>query len=243
MKKIIYISLLLIAAACQKEEVFLYDQAKNSIQFNLKPEKMKLDYNFATQTYRGDVEMPWGEIVKGEKCYGDSLQRDTISLPLSILGLASENPHEFKLKAVPVKGQDSTKLAEVEFFPSYTFKAGQLADTIQIILLRPEERGEYTIGVTFDLDENSSLAMGAEEQSVYRLNISDRYKKPTEWYILEFCFGEFSEEKYAFMVSVLQIQFSMQTYSPGLVPKLIDALNAYNAANPDNPKDFTFPDM
>ena len=63
-------------------------------------------------------------------------------------------------------------------------------------------------------------------------------------------YGEYSEEKYAFMVKVLRTSYQYFSWIPGSnwaydggVTDLINALNAYNAEHPDAPKDFTFPGM
>lgn len=237
MKKILYIALLLLVWGCEKSDVFVYDQPKSSIQFNYRPGEVKLDYNFAFQ-YEVVID-PWG--YEDRVYYGDSLRRDTISLHLSVLGLKDDMDREFSLKLVPVKGQDSTMLAEVELFPPYHFRAGQLLDTIQVVLLRPEKRGKYTIGITFDLDDHSPFALGVEEQNIYRINITDRYPEPSDWQDAEYFLGKYSEEKYAFYVTVLQKPLQSWAYRDNAV--LREALDTYNAAHPDAPKDFSFPEL
>ncbi|MEG2227478.1 MAG: DUF4843 domain-containing protein [Odoribacter sp.] len=242
MRNLIYMAILLLLGACQKEEVFLYDEAKSSIQFNYADAEIVLDYNFAMQYKIVEIDMGWG-VQEDRFYYGDSLRRDTIPLVLSVLGLKDENERPFKLKTVLVKGQDSTKIADVEFLPSYSFQANSLKDTIQIVLLRPAERGEYTIGITFDVEgEEAPFALGAEEKSIYRLNISDRYRKPASWDgMAELYLGEYSEEKYAFIVT-LRGKPNIVFWECWLYNQdLRDALDAYNTAHPDSPKDFTFP--
>ena len=71
-----------------------------------------------------------------------------------------------------------------------------------MILVRPEQRGKYAVGITFDFEDGNSLFdSGAEEQSVYEVFVSDRYEEPADWD--QNALGEFSEEKYAFFVTVL----------------------------------------
>lgn len=237
MKKIWYIGLLLLAWGCEKNDVFVYDQPKSSIQFNYKPDKMKLEYNFAFQ-YKEKKKDPWGQL---QPFYlGDSLRRDTVDLYISVLGLKEDIDREFSLKQVLVKGQDSSMVADVEFLPPYYLRAGQLLDTIQVVLLRPDKRGKYTIGVTFDVNDNSPFALGVQEQNVYQLNILDRYTEPADWRGYESFFGEFTEEKYAFYVTVLHKKFEGYMFYMDLDP-LMEALDEYNAAHPDAPKDFYFP--
>lgn len=235
MKQLLYIGLILLVWGCEKNEVPVYEQQKSSIQFNYKPDAMKLDYDFAFQ-YKAEKD-PWG--YEYRYYYGDSLQRDTISLYISALGFAEGQDREFSLKTVPVKGQDSTMLADIEFMPSYHLRANHLIDTIQVVLLRPAQRGRYTIGITFDLDADSAFELGVEEQNIYQVNITDRYPKPVDWSEAEYYLGEYSEEKYAFYVTVLQKP--LEYWASWDNEALRQALDEYNAAHPDAPKDFTFP--
>lgn len=240
MKKYIYISLLFLSAACQKEDVLRYEQEKDGLQFNY--EEMSMDYDFAMQTKMVMKGNEWGEIVPTKVYRGDSISRDTISLLLSLMGYKSEIDREFKLKAIPVKGQDSTRLLKVEFFPSYSFHAGQLKDTVQVVLLRPETRGKFTIGITFDTDDADALfEPGVTEQGIYRIRVSDEYKKPVGWDLQIDYLGEYSEEKYAFYITILGELYDpyKEMHFNNLI--LRKALQAYNAEHPDKQKDFTFP--
>ena len=82
----------------------------------------------------------------------------------------------------------------------------------------------------------------------YEIQALNRYPKPEAWEDEKY--GEYSEEKYAFMVKVLRTSYQYFSWIPGSnwaydggVTDLINALNAYNAEHPDAPKDFTFPGM
>lgn len=241
MKKYIYISFFFLLAACQKEEILSYEQEKDGLQFNY--EGMSKDYDFAMQTKIVTKENEYGKLVPTQIYRGDSISRDTISLFLSLMGHKNEANREFKLKAIPVKGQDSTKLADIEFFPSYSFHAGQLKDTIQVVLIRPETREKFTIGITFDMDDADALFdLGATEQAIYRINVSDQYKEPQGWDMQVDYLGEYSEEKYAFFVTILgklYDPYSDKMHFENLT--LRNALKAYNKEYPDKRKDFTFP--
>lgn len=240
MNKCIYIGFLFLLMACQKEGIVSFNQAKDCIQFNYNLEKneMTLDYNFAFQY--NVVPDQWG--YPSYVYLGDSIFRDTISLHLSLMGHVADVDREFRLRTVPIVGLDTIPLASVEFYSSYTFKANQLKDTIQIVLLRPEKRGKYAVRITFDLeDENSAFALGAEEYSIYELMISDRYDKPSDWDRRVDYVGEFSEEKYAFMITVLHVKFGFWNDWGTHNQILRDALEKFNNEHPNNPKDFTFP--
>lgn len=241
MKKYIYICFLFLWAACQKEEILHYEQEKDGLQFNY--EDMVIDYDFAMQKKTVMKENDYGQLVPTEVYLGDSISSDTISLFLSLMGHKSDINREFKLKAIPVEGQDSTKLLEIGFSPSYSFHAGQLRDTIRIALLRPASRGEFTIGITFDTDGTDALfELGATEQSIYRINVSDQYKEPEGWNLQMDYLGEYNEEKYAFFITILgklYDPYGEDMHFNNLI--LRNALQAYNTEHPGKEKDFTFP--
>ena len=238
MTKYIYIGFLFLLLACQKEGIVEYDLEKDSIQFNYEESQMSLSYNFAEQTGIGFDEYGYPISVY----LGDSISRDTISLNLYLMGHASEVDRTFKGKAIPLELLDSLPMTPVEFYPSYTFRANQLVDTVEIILIRPEKRGHYAVGITVDTENGESIFdTGVEEQQVYELFISDRYEKPDQWDMFVDYLGEFSEEKYAFMVTVLQIQFATYLDWGTYNQVLRDALEKFNNENPNNPKDFDFP--
>ncbi len=225
----------ILLASCTQNEVFEYNYPLAGIQFDYEPKNMEMSYNFSFQH-------------DGDYYYGDDFQRDTINLKIALTGFSSNQAHSFSLKAVPLEGTDDVPLASVEFCGPYIFKAGQLKDTIQLILLRPEKRGEYAVGITFDLSDTPELEIGVKERSIYRIHITDRYPKPTYWDdpLSKRYLGEFSEEKYAFFISVLHILYDydyIRYYGRSYNQQLRQALDKYNAEHPDAKKDFTFPQI
>ncbi len=230
MKKILSIGLLLLVWACEKNDVFEYSQAKSSIHFNYEVKNMALEHDIAFR-HRGNVY------------FGDSLRKDTVKLAVTVLGEKSQEDRWFDLKAIPVKDQDTAMLAEVEFMNPYCFRAGRFKDTVEIILVRADKRGRYTVGITFDITESSDFERGAEEHSVYTVHVLDRYPKPASW---DFCIGyvgEYTEEKYAFYVTVMKDIFPQYWWNldESYTRILNEALDRYNATHPENPKDFDFP--
>lgn len=238
----ILIFFFLLCVACEKEGLVKYSQDKDSIQFDYEIEDMVLDYNFALQYEERTVSDEWGS-WKVNYYLGDSIWRDTISLALSLIGDSSEKDRIFRMKTVPIDGQDSVTMAKVEFLSSYVFRANQLVDTVQIILLRPTQRGEYKIGLTFDVEGDSNFNLGVKERTVYQLNIADRYEKPSDWDSQVMYIGEYSEEKYAFMVTTLHTLFSRWSDWGKNNLILREALEKYNQMHPDAPKDFDFPEL
>lgn len=238
MSKYIYIGFMLILLSCQKEDIVSYSLEKDCLQFDYSVEGMSLSYNFAGQSKVLLDE--WG--YPSYYYYGDSLTRDTLSLFLSLIGRAGDEDRGFKLKTVPLVDLDTLPLATVEFLPSYVFKANQLKDTIQIVLIRPEKRGHFGVGVTFDIEDgNASFDVGVEEKSIYALRISDRYEEPSWWSMRIPYLGEYSEEKHAFVVSLTHVALGYYSSWNIYNQMLRDELERFNNAHPDNPKDFTFP--
>ena len=245
MKKILYIGLILCFWGCTPNDILVYQEARNSIQFDYTPEGMTLDYDFE---FQGRNLEDW----RNAYYYGDSLRTDTVKLAVCLLGFKEDRMRTFRLKAVPVKGQDSTRLADVEFESSYTFRENSLVDTVQFLIHRPAKRGRYTIGVTFDVSDATDFALGVEEKNIYRINLTDLYPKPENWRACEPYLGEYTEEKYAFYVTVLNqiyewgywesLQYPWGSDFLGFIPKLKEALKAYNDAHPNAPKDFSFPE-
>lgn len=233
MKKSFYIGFLLLLLGCQKEGIVEYNLEKDCLQFDYATTGMSFSYNFAEQY-----------IEDGRDRYylGDSLFRDTISLNLSLIGWEGSVDREFKLKTVPLVELDTLPMATVEFLDPYIFKADQLKDTIKVVLVRPEARGRYGAGITFDVESDDAIFdIGAEEKQIYEVYISDTYSKPTNWDRSVAYLGEFSEEKYAFMVTVLNFLYDVNVDWSMYNEYLRTTLDEFNAAHPDSPKDFTFP--
>ncbi len=241
-KYIVYIALLLISlAACQEDSIPGYAIDRDGLQFNYDTNEMQLDYKFIDR-YRVDTVWQWGYPYPYRHYFGDSLLRDTLSLYVTLMGHSGVEDREFKLKTVLLDGQDPATTAKVEFFPSYRFRAGQLTDTIQFVVLLPETRGNYMVGLTFDLDESDPyFETGAAEKKIYKLRVSNRYPKPEYWDTQKDYLGEYSEEKYAFMVSILHSLFDMYDNWAANNVTLREELQKYNDEHPGNPKDFTFP--
>ena len=235
--KIYYIILLSIIflSSCAKEDILLYEQTKDGIQFAGLGGKYTSDIDFAFQFTQKPDEWGW----PANFYYGDSIRSSTIKLPISIMGWASKQDREFRLKIVKDEGF-STDLFLLE--DSYVLRADRLKDTIEITILRPKERGRFKVALTFETDySGSDFELGAQEKTLFTFNLSDRYTKPSDWDARSAWLGEFSEEKYAFLVTVLNIRYEYYVDWGMHNKKLRDELAKYNSANPSNPKNFTFP--
>jgi len=242
----VIISVLLFSlAACQEKEILGYSIERDGLQFDYDTNEMRVTVDFM-QEYR--IDTVWYSGVPGEGYYytsrwytGDSLLKKKIQLNLSMMGHAVDYDREFRLKAVVAEGTDEVAKTFLEFEPSYVFRAGQLKDTVEVYVLNPGARVNYTIGIVLDTENSDpSLELGATEKNEYQVLLSNRYPQPSQWDAS--VVGEFSEDKYAFMVTILGKLYDPYANWSSDIATLLEALNEYNASHPGEEKDFTFPE-
>ena len=230
----VIISVLLFSlAACQEKEILGYSIERDGLQFDYDTNEMRVTVDFM-QEYR--IDTVWYSGVPGEGYYytsrwytGDSLLKKKIQLNLSMMGHAVDYDREFRLKAVVAEGTDEVAKTFLEFEPSYVFRAGQLKDTVEVYVLNPGARVNYTIGIVLDTENSDpSLELGATEKNEYQVLLSNRYPQPSQWDAS--VVGEFRKlyDPYANWSSD--------------IATLLEALNEYNASHPGEEKDFTFPE-
>lgn len=236
MKTWIYILVVILIVACEKEHSFYYNQDKDSIYF------LKTSYgvNFADTLVKRNGR---------DVFLGDSLQETGVHIVVAVLGDTTNYDRELFFSLIPVKGQDSSRLAQIEIVGPTILRAGRLQDTIQLILKRPRERqAEYVIGLTFNT-ERGEFAAGPLEKQIYRITLRDRYTKPNAWdSFFATYLGEWLPEKHAFVVTVLESKDipgagAMMMWRRRFYPMLVNALNKFNRENPDHQKEFTFPQL
>lgn len=250
-KNILYICLLAWAfCSCEQKDSFPYTEKAGLYFFvpdkqSENPDALKKTIDFAFAYYQ---EYEMGHPITAPYYYGDSLKIDTISVIISLLGEISDQPREYYLKTTPVEELENLP-GNVIFENPYVFPAGQYLDTIKIAVTRPEKRGEYAIGITFDSeDPEGEFESNVADRNVLICKLQNSYPRPNGWNDATSVFGEYSEEKYAFFVTVLNRLYypnfeNPQPWDPPYLDWLKAALIEYNATHPDNPKDFTFPGM
>lgn len=232
MKKIIYVMMLLLIFACQKEEAARYGESEDAVQFKMKSlSDLDLEINFATKTFGDKVKVS----------LGDSLRQDTILVPVCVMGFASEVDREICFRQEHLPDSDTTKVADIRLIEPLYVRAGRLVDTIRIILLRPEIRQKvFSVGLRFDTENSRfQFAKGATEQQLLKIRVRDEFVKPEGWF--DYFWGEYGVEKHAFMVTVLGRLDDIGGYNDSEQPRLKHAYDEYNEAHPDAPKNFTFP--
>lgn len=233
MKRIlIYLISIISLTSCQRDDSFEY-MSGSGLNFAMRDNVYGLAYNFATQS---NPNAP----VWDPYFYGDSLRTDTISLIINLTGDLAPIDRQYNLKVA--EGGEGTESVRIEFLQPYILYANKLRDTAQVVVHRPSKRGQFEIPVTFDVEAPSSMfGKGLVEQSIFTFTIVDRYARPSDWD--DTFWGAYSEEKYAFFVTILHRLYSswdswMFDY---MRTQLNTALRKYNSENPTKQKDFTFP--
>ena len=244
-KYILYIGFLLPSfASCQEKEIIGYSLERDGLQFNYDTNALRVTVDFMKE-YVTDT-MWWGQPGNSPydlipKYSGDSLVKKGVKLNLYLMGRAADYDREFRLKAKVEEGEDPTAVSFLEFEPSYVFRAGQLKDTVEVYVLNPKVRKEFTVSIVFDVENSDpSLELGAAEKDEYRVRLINRYPQPREWD--DNVVGEYTEDKYAFMVTILKTLYNPYANWSEDLKTLNEALAEYKALHPDEEVDFSFPE-
>ncbi len=250
-RNILYICLLgLLAISCEKKESFLYEET-NGLYFTLPgeaekpwtsgaPDKFKYENNFPLQA--SDQKSMFGFPY----VYGDIARTDSIMLVIAVAGELSEQPRDYYLKVEALN--DTTELADIRLPEKCTLDANALTDTVKVYINSPK-KGTFVSIIKIDTEKSIAFPGSISGWDKYEIRAINGYPKPAEWD--DAIFGPYSEDKYAFMVEVLRTSYQyyswiMDDYWTNItygLPELIEALNAYNEAHPDTPKEFNFPGM
>lgn len=238
--------------ACEEDKAPLFDEKpglyfanenvneNNSaiIQFNR--QKIELNYDFTLGKAMRMSE--WGTLQ--EVYIGDSLLYDTIKLDVYRSGKLEENLNSFNLKQIKLEAKDGEVLLEpftIEFFNPYSFEKGKPKATVKVVFHRPAKRGEYKTTIGVDLSNADGFVNTINEFANYTVIANNSYTRPRGWNDETSIYGAFSEEKYAFYITVLgQLYQDWHEYiGDDYLPKLRAALQEYNATH-DVSKDFSF---
>jgi hypothetical protein len=231
MKYLLYVTMVFLFFSCKKEAVETY-QGKDGVSF------FAYTYQQLHTTATRSYSFAFQSTLK---------TRDTMYIPLRITGKLSDQPRTVLLKTA--EGTTATagldfELKEVSVppgvsifnYPLVLINSVGMASNVYKIVLEPAETKDFTLG-TFGQTPANSVNLGTEENFRYlKIDVSSMYIRPAYWDVLDADFGEFSAEKYKFMVSVLGItDFSYDKIgSEGLLNfpvTLRNALAAYEAAN------------
>ena len=245
MKYLLYVTMVFSLVSCKKEAVETY-QGKNGVSF------FAYTYQQLHTTATRSYSFAFQSTVK---------TRDTMYIPLRLTGKLSDQPRTVLLKVA--KGTTATagvdfELKEVTIppgvsifnYPLVLINSAGMASNVYKIVLEPAETKDFTLG-TLGQTPATNGSQNTEENFRYlTIEVSGMYTRPAYWDGLESDFGEFSAEKYKFMVKVLGItDFSYDNIglegSLNFPVTLRNALAAYEAANgpllDENGQQISFP--
>lgn len=231
MKYLLYVTMVFSLFSCKKEAVETY-QGKNGVSF------FAYTYQQLHTTATRSYSFAFQSTVK---------KRDTMYIPLRLTGKLSDQPRTVLLKVA--KGTTATagvdfELKEVTIppgvsifnYPLVLINSAGMASNVYKIVLEPAETKDFTLG-TLGQTPATNGSQNTEQNFRYlTIEVSAMYTRPAYWDDLESDFGEFSAEKYKFMVKVLGItDFSYDNIglagSLNFPVMLRNELAAYEATN------------
>ncbi|MCW3787766.1 DUF4843 domain-containing protein [Plebeiibacterium sediminum] len=203
MKYLIYIFLFCVALTSCEEDYPKSYEGLPYIRFSTDEQatSVYVQHQYVNYLYLGD----------------ETIVRDTIDIPVEIVGAAPEQDLHLSLEAFdsddlsyPERIDRNTINAEagVHYVPFddaemsdlLTFHAGRMQDTISVIILRDATLQESTYRLTFKLSdsENSIVADNDENRAV--VYMADRLSQPSNWSSLLFTLGNYGFVKHEFMI-------------------------------------------
>jgi len=194
MKKLIYISAIVLGImACDEAEFETFD-AKAKIQF----------HNFLVGT-AGENEAtpdPVDSLTYTFVFESTDVESVEIGLAVKIIGTASDSDRQFRIEVDPdittgVSGTDYAPLPEFGIV-----RANQLIDTVYVTLLRNESlvTNQKSLGVR--LVSADDFELGTYDKLNFKINFSDKVEKPAWWDAMGLSYGTYSDVKYRMLVIV-----------------------------------------
>ena len=160
------------------------------------------------------------------------------TLSLYVMGAASDQTRTVRLEVL----KNKTTAAEglYDFPMQVTIPAGSLKTDFTLIVKRSEILKEQTARLYIQVVKSDAFDVGVHEQNHLLVKWNDILSRPNNWREIEEEFGEFSLEKYRFILSVnniREIDFNTITWAQlnNYRIKVYTALEEYNAAHPGNP--------
>lgn len=156
---------------------------------------------------------------------------DTVYLPVRVQGFSAAVD-----RVINYAVADSSTAKEGTHFKigPAVMHAGRYMDSIPVYLQRTKNMADSTLRIYIQLEASADFAVGYGNHLAYKLTVTDRVVPPTWSYTLSSTFGAFSNVKFRFMVSVLQVtSFSglLPSQAAAMATKCKLALAEYEAAN------------
>lgn len=173
MKKLIYIAVILLLGACQKEGLLTYD-TKDNIYFA---------YRFKL------VQNPIIDTTNYTFAYSPASVTDsTFKLPVAVTGAAKDYDRKLNITVNPASTATAGKHYEIP--TEFILHAGKLQDTILLKVKRPADLKANPVSLVLNLHANESFDTNLRylyatadtiETLQFKLNISDVIVQGTSW--------------------------------------------------------------
>lgn len=162
----------------------------------------------------------------------------TMDITLFVMGNTSDKARSAKIAIVAAKttaGSNQYTCPSQVIIPANSFSV-----TFPVILKRTSDLQTKTVRLYLNVEESPDFKVGVTERNHLLIKWNDILSMPKNWSELEPFFGTFSMVKYRFMINNTGItEFSATTMSWAQLMNykivLRNALDLYNAANPNNP--------
>lgn len=181
------------------------------------------------------------------------LDRDTIFIPMKVLGTVKEYDRSIQLKATT----GTTAQANTHYsLPTVVVKANTNSIEYPVIVFNTSDLKENTVRLELEVIENADFPFGAGIISnglhftQFKINFNNTLIKPSYWGNIQSYFGAYSNRKYKFMIDTLgmtDFSSSAVTFSEyyALRASLLKALREYEAIygplTDENDQAVTFP--
>ena len=197
--------------SCEREHM-LYDPNLSAARFDIKDMKDSLTYSFALHP---------------------GISRDTIRIPIRIMGFTSPNPR--KVNVVADSATSARENIEYLILPC-TVPADSTSTLLQVVLLKSEELDAKRLRLGLQITESSDFVPGPIEERKFKVYVTNKLTKPEGWIGY---FGDYSEAKHRFIIEVTGKGTNYNAWSQMEIihwmGELNKALYDYNKRNPDKP--------
>lgn len=167
----------LFFASCTKDKQQLFEEPTALYNYNF-PDSM--EFSFATTP--------------------NTVVADTIFINYRIIGNSVPNDRIINLQ---VRAGATAKAGYHYVLGPAVVKANEFAASVPVYLYRKPGLTDSTVQVIFDIKDNDDLKAGYPSKLRFKLTITDILKKPTNWdAVWKTYFGEYSEVKFRFLLSV-----------------------------------------
>jgi hypothetical protein len=205
MKRLLYISIIWMAASCKREPLTTYNTADN----------VYFSYNTGFNTYRDSLDLSFAN--------RDVSVRDTfLLLPVAVTGAAAATDRAFKLVVDPA----STAVAGTHYeLPAAVIHAGKVEDTLRLHLKRTADLASGTRTLILRLEPNEFFKTSLPYRLVstladtvnlltFSMNMSDILAAGPFWTEYAGFFGTFSVKKVRLVHDLLGMPLDFWSVSP-----------------------------